>query len=656
MQAKKNMLNRIFNNRYTVLFSFIIVFIATSFLIRAGLLLISLPKADFTIGGIFRIFFLGLDYDFGVALLLTSVYNLYLLLLPDRWINTIAHRTITYTGLFLVLLVSFFSFFAELTFWQEFESRFNFIAVDYLIYTYEVINNINESYPLPLLIGGVLVLVLSVMWLFWKKKIFQNSFESSMPVSTRLIISASMLILTISYPLMLSNAYAESSPNRYENELSKAGIYSFFSAFKNNELNYNDFYALLPKAQAYQLIRQVLKEPNSTFLHKGNSIKRAIKNGGKPYKPNVVMITVESLSADFMEHFGNTQQLMPVLDSLADQNLLFTNMYATGTRTVRGMEALTLAIPPTPGSSIVRRQDNQNLTTVGHIFAQAGYTRTFYYGGDGYFDNMNEYFGSNGFDITDRGRNLKISDTYQTKRTVIPDSEVQFENAWGISDGDLFKAVAAGADRDYQAGKPFYDFVMTTSNHRPFTFPVGKIDRKPGNREAAVRYTDYAIGDFLKEIQRKPWYKNTIVIIVADHCAGSAGKNEIEISKYHIPCLVLNLPGNGKKVISKMCSQIDLYPTLFGLLGWDYESNLYGRDVLDPSYEPRAILGTYQKLTYLKNDSLVILGPQQKIQTFRYNKSDDTQKPDKLSKRVIDQAKAYYQTAYDLYKNGGLHQ
>lgn len=650
------MLNQTFKSRYCILFSTILVFVFTSFLVRAALFIASVPTADFSLTGVLTIFFLGLSYDIGVALFLTAVYNLYLLFLPRKWSNSIGNQIVTYVGLFLVLLISFFSFFAELTFWQEFESRFNFIAVDYLIYTYEVVNNINESYPLPLLIGGVMLITLLVMWLFLKKKVFQTSFRSNMPFKKRLMISGTMLLLTIAYPILLSNSFAESSTNRYQNELSKAGIYSFFSAFKNNELNYNDFYSLLPRNQAFKLVRDELKEQHSEFSNDGVSIKRMIKNGGKTYKPNVIMITVESLSADFMGHFGNMEHLMPVLDSLADQNLLFTNMYATGTRTVRGMEALTLSIPPTPGSSIVRRPNNEKLTTVGHIFQEAGYTRTFYYGGDGYFDNMNEYFGSNGFDIVDRGRNLQISDNYLTKRTVIPDNMVHFENAWGISDGDLFDAVIKGAETSYNLGKPFYDFVMTTSNHRPFTFPAGKIDMKSGTREAAVRYTDYTIGEFIKKISKKAWYKNTVVVIVADHCASSAGKNEVDISKYHIPCIVLNLPKKGKEVITKMCSQIDLYPTLFNLLGWNYESNLYGQNVLDPTFKPRAMFGTYQKLAYLRNDSLVVLGPQQKVETFLYIKSANVQKPDKLSNSVISQAKANYQTAYDLFKNGGLHQ
>ena len=650
------MSNLIFKGRYSILFSFILVFIFVSFLIRAELFFFSLNKADFDVAGILKIFFLGMIFDLAVALLLSSAYNLYLLLLPRRWSGSGGNKVVTYTGLFLILLISFFSFFAELTFWQEFESRFNFIAVDYLIYTYEVIHNINESYPLPLLIGGVVVLVAIVMSIFWKFRVIQNSFNSSESFKTRLAISVPLLIMTILFPVFLSNNYAESGKNRYASELSKAGIYSFFSAFKNNELNYNDFYSLLPRNKAYELVRRELKQQNTTYLRDGNTIRRIITGNGRGYKPNVIMITVESLSADFMTHFGNQEHLTPFLDSLADHSVLFTDMYATGTRTVRGMEALSLSIPPTPGSSIVRRQDNQSLCTVGHIFEQAGYTRTFFYGGDGYFDNMNEYFGSNGFDITDRGRNLKMNDTYLTKRTIISNSDVHFENAWGISDGDLYEAVLSGADENYNAGKPFYDFVMTTSNHRPFTFPDGKINSKAGSRESAVRYTDYAIGNFLKEMQAKPWFKNTVVIIVADHCAGSAGKNEIEISKYHIPCMILNLPAGGKQVISKMCSQIDLYPTLFGLLGWNYESNLYGQNVLDAAFQPRAVLGTYQKLAYLKNDSLVILGPQRSVETFLYSKSDGNQKANRLSKGVIDEAKANYQTAYDLYKNGSLHQ
>ncbi|MDO7742501.1 MAG: hypothetical protein MUP99_01970 [Pedobacter sp.] len=218
----------IFRGRYGVLFSFCITFVFCSFLVRAGLLLVSLPKTQFSLTGVLWLYGLGFAYDCAVALLMVALFNFYLLVLPSKWSNSKVHRLITYTWLFLMLLISFFSFFAELTFWQEFESRFNFIAVDYLIYTYEVINNINESYPLPVLITGVVAMDILVIWVFFKRKIFKLAFQDHMPVRKRLVISGCLLLLMISLPLVLSNTFAEKGSNRYQNELSKAGIFFVF--------------------------------------------------------------------------------------------------------------------------------------------------------------------------------------------------------------------------------------------------------------------------------------------------------------------------------------------------------------------------------------------------------------------------------------------
>jgi phosphoglycerol transferase MdoB-like AlkP superfamily enzyme len=612
-------------------------------------------SAELHLPAIGRIYLQGFVFDLGVAILISGIYSIYLLLLPQRWNNSWFNKFITYTGCSLVLLLVLFSFFAEFTFWQEFESRFNFIAVDYLIYTYEVINNINESYPLPLLIGGMLLLEAVILFAFFKWKIFAHSFKSNTPFLRRLMASGSIILIALFYLLFINNDQAEISNNRYQNELSKAGIYSFFAAYKNNEISYDHFYKLIDTKDAFSLTRNALAEDSVYFEEDGNSIRRRVQADSTIATPNVIMITIESFSADFMTAFGNKQHITPFLDSLAENNVLFTNMYATGTRTIRGMEALSLSIPPTPGSSIVRRPGNENLFTVGTIFKKAGYARSFVYGGDGYFDNMNQYFGSNGFDVIDRGRNITVGDNFNSKRAIIADSTVHFENAWGICDEDLYDAVIQDADEKYGAQRPFYDFVMTTSNHRPYTYPAGKIDIPSGTgRDGAVKYTDYAIRQFFNKIKNKPWYKNTIVILVADHCASSAGKDEIDISKYHIPCLIVNLPKKYKVKIDKMCSQIDLYPTLFSLLGWKYESNLFGKNVQARDYVPRIILGTYQQLAYLRNDSLVVLGPRQVAETYLYSRTDNQQVPKKLPPYIINEAIAQYQTAYYLFKNGGL--
>ena len=237
---------------------------------------------------------------------------------------------------------------------------------------------------------------------------------------------------------------------------------------------------------------------------------------------------------------------------------------------------------------------------------------------------MNNFFGNNGFDITDRQGRLVLHESISSRHSFIPNEDVHFENAWGICDEDLYDAVIRGADSQYTHAQPFYDFVMTTSNHRPYTYPAGKISIPSGaGRDGAVKYTDYAIGRFLQKARSRPWFANTVFIFVADHCASSAGKDDIDVGKYHIPCIIYNLQ-QPPLTISKQCSQIDLFPTLFGLLHWKYASNFYGRNVLLPGYRSRALVGTYQQLGYLRSDSLVILNPGKKAAVFTWNKKKPT--------------------------------
>jgi len=645
----------LFKGRYSVLFAFLFYFIFFSFIVRSCLFIASSRHISFDFVEIIKIFTIGLLFDIGTGLLLVSLYALFLFALPDKIYQKRWNKVFTPSLFFVFVVITLFSFFAELTFWQEFESRFNFIAVDYLIYTYEVIHNINESYPLPLLISLIIFLASLITFIFFKLKVFKRNFENIISLRKRSQISFALILTAIAFSVIVKNSWAEHGNNRYANELSKAGIYSFFAAFRNNELNYQDFYSLINDKKAFELIRTELKEDKSNFLSPGLSIRRRIMSDKAEYKPNVITIVIESLSADFLAHYGNTQHLTPILDSAADHSIFFSNMYATGTRTVRGMEALTLCIPPTPGSSIVRRMDNEHLFSVGHVFKTKGYINTFFYGGDGYFDNMNHFFGDNGYNIVDRGRKL-LDETYDGSRTLIQDNEVSFENAWGICDEDIFNMVIKDADLKYKKNQLFNNFVMTTSNHRPYTFPSNKINLPSGTREAAVRYTDYAIGKFIDKIKTRPWFKNTVVILVADHCASSAGKNEIDISKYQIPCMILNLKNSPDMNVDKMTSQIDVFPTLWRLLGWTYTNGFFGKNVFDAAYKPRVVLGTYQKLVYMRNDSAVVLSPQHKIDCFIYNKSKNEQKKTLLPKLFTDQAIANYQTAFELYKNGGLKQ
>lgn len=477
------------------------------------------------------LFLRGFGFDLVVLAWLLAPMLLWAALWPARWRNTRWQGRLRLAIFCLVASILLFGALSEWTFWEEFQTRFNFIAVDYLVYTHEVIGNIVESYPIAVLLTGVAVLAGLLTWLFRERIRFTTA--PSTHASGRLLYAVLALALPW-FAWQLSDIdQMQFSDNAYANELAGNGLMTFFAAYQRNELDYERFYATLPTTQAAHILGKlgVERVPLSRALNSDPDESEAFNPQRLPFKRpprNVVLITVESLSAKFLGSFGNPDGLTPRLDALARDGLLFTQLYATGTRTVRGLEALSLGTPPIPGQAIVRRPGNEHLATVGEILHRQGYETFFLYGGYGYFDNMNTYFAGNDYRVVDR--------------TDFPKASVGFENVWGVADEYLFDNSLVQLDKAHAAGKPFLAQIMTTSNHRPFTYPAGRIDiPSPGKREGAVKYTDYAIGHFIDQARKKPWFNETLFVIVADHCASAAGKTKLPVAGYHIP-LILYAP------------------------------------------------------------------------------------------------------------------
>ena len=643
-------------NRFSILFSFILIYCILGFIIRFILFLLSFSSIDLTILNLLKIIGLGFIFDFGASIFFVLFYALYLLFFPKKFVGSFIDRTLTYFILFFVFIITIFSFLAEFPFWDEFSTRFNFIAVDYLIYTYEVIENINQSYPLPLLIITILGLTALFFFYFFKTKKFDDIFTNKISFKNRLIYVIPLFIISLFYIKFITNKQAETSKNLYVNELSKNGVYSFFAAFRSNELDFTTFYQTLPNEEAFAITKKEIFQSNQKFSSNDlESLERKVSNDSLENHPNVILICIESFSAEFMKSFGNKENLTPFLDNISNESIFFTNLYATGTRTIRGMEALTLSVPPTPGNSIVRRPNNSNLYSIASIFRQKNYDLNFIYGGDGYFDNMNTFFGGQGFTIVDRNRGNPLSEDIKTKRINIEDSEVTFENAWGICDEDLYKKTIKIADESHKKNKPFFDYIMTTSNHKPYSFPEKTIDMPQGKRESVVKYTDYAIQKFIETAKTKPWFANTVFVIVADHCASSAGKWEVNIEKHHIPALIYNLKTKPEN-ISKLASQIDLMPTLFGYLNWNYTTSLYGKDVrLMYPNEERALLGNYRTLGMLRNNVFTEINDRKQCNQYNWNVSKNEMKVNKSEDILLKKLTiSYYQTASERFKNGKM--
>ncbi|MBR1728160.1 MAG: sulfatase-like hydrolase/transferase [Selenomonadaceae bacterium] len=601
-----------------------ITYLLIQFITRITIL-ITIDGASMNLSELIKTFLFGLIYDLTTWLVIGLPFLIAILIG-----KTILFKAFIFISNFITLLIAI----SQILFFREFGTNFNFIAVDYLIYTHELLGNIWQSFNVPAIILSIIVAAAIVYNIQLKFLVFNRKSY----LNFRHCIIAIVLPL-IFVPIIQSSWRESISENRYNVEIAGNGVYEFVRAFFANELDYDSFYATLPNEKVESNLELMMEneEFNSEF---GIQNAKLLKNNFSE-KPNVIMITVESLNADYLKIFGGNG-LTPYLDELVNKSYVFTRMYATGTRTVRGLEAVTLSLPPTPGQSIVRREDNNDLSSLGDAFKQNGYARDFIYGGYGYFDNMNKFFEGNGYTVKDR--------------TSIPDNEIFHETIWGVADEILFTQVLKSMDDHFSKNEPAFEMVMTTSNHRPFTFPADRIDIEDGTRPAAVKYTDWAINDFLERAKSHEWFDNTIFVIVADHQALAAGKSTLPINCYHIPCLIyapkLIAPGKSDRLISQM----DLAPTLLGMLNLSYNEKFLGHDINKISADDeRIFISTYQMLGYVKNDILTILTPDKKAAAYHIDDwTNATYSAVEIDPQLLNEAITYYQGASYLFKNGKL--
>lgn len=598
---------------------------------RIVLLVTSLPNLELSVLLLVKVFAVGLFFDIVAFSYFLIPFAILRIIVPDKLFNSRLSKAVILTFFFLYTFAMLFNGVAEYVFFDEFATRYNFIAVDYLIYTAEVVRNIYESYPVSLIVSGLLILTL-IPFIPLKRFIL-----ATFPVKTifkeRLFSASIMLIVPLITFFAVKLSYSEISPNNYANELAGNGLYGFAAAFRNNELDFKRFYATRDNNLVMNHLRTLLKSSDS------NGILRKISSTGPEKHFNIILICEESLSGEYIGASGSHKGITPNLDSLIKGSRFFTHLYATGTRTVRGLEAITLSIPPLPGTAIVKRPGNEGLFSWGSIMKQHGYDNYFIYGGRGYFDNMNYFFAHNGFTTIDQ--------------TDFAKEEMSFTNAWGVCDEDLFDKTIQRADLSYKEKKPFFNFVMTTSNHRPYTYPDGKIDITSGTgRNGAVKYSDYAIGQLIEKSKKKPWFKDTIFVIVADHCAGSARKIALPIKNYEIPLIIYAPEIVKAEKVDRIMSQIDIAPTILGMLNISYDSKFFGRDIMNDKNGPeRAFIGTYQKLGYIEGESLLILDPGKKVEYYNFTRSDGNTVSTPPDETLLLDGLAYYQGSAFAYKH-----
>lgn len=527
----------------------------------------------------------------------------------------------------------------------EYGLRPNHIFVEYLIYPKEVFSTLWLGHKLELfaglLVGG---LVLWVGWWLSGRCVRDLTFPRwyLRPVLALLVLVLVVLGArsTLGHRALNPSMVAFSSDATL-NSLVTNSTYSLMFAIdqmQDDTLEWTSAYGKMPETEMVERLRKVSGRPAAAF--RSDSLPTLSDNTasftGKP--KNLVILLQESLGARYIGALGGLP-LSPNIDRLAQQGWFFDNMYATGTRSVRGIEAVTTGFTPTPNQAVVKLNKSQSgFFSLAELLGQRGYATQFIYGGESHFDNMRGFFLGNGF------------------QDIIEQKDYQnpvFTGSWGVSDEDLMRRADAEFKRMHAAGKPFFSLVFSSSNHDPFEFPDNRIElheQPKATRNNAAKYADYAIGEFFKLAQQSGYWQDTIFLVIADHDSRVTGDELVPVQRFHIPGLILGGDVPVRRD-ARVVSQIDMPTTLLSLMGVSATYPMLGRDLTQTpaDWEGRALMQYEKNFALLEGSRLTVLQPDKPAAAFVYDKAQGRSVPDTAP---VDAERARDALAYLLW--GGV--
>lgn len=594
-----------------------------------------------------HLFFIGIRMDIILLTYIASLPTILLIFLP----NSILKRLNGFIRYFLAICL-FFLVFMEIatpTFLLQYDTRPNRLFVEYLLYPKEVSNMLVKGFGIQLLLAFI-VLILAAIFLFKKSKRWLSlgeevSYTSKLllfPIIGFLLFWGARSSLTSVRPINASNAIF--SKDQFTNSLALSSLYtvSFAIYSLKNEEDSSKMYGKMDEKEAIDRTRKYMSAVSSDFTNDEIPLLHEQKSTHKTDKPyNLVIFLQESLGAEYVGCL-NGLPLTPNIDKLSKEGMLFTNLYCTGTRSVRGIEAVVTGFLPTPSRSVVKLGKAQNgFFTLADVLGKKGYETSFIYGGLSNFDNMASFFNGNGF--------KKIIDENDFKK-----DEYAFKGVWGVSDEDL---VAKANDLYKSYGDtPFFSLMFSSSNHTPFEFPDGRIDlydKEKNTVNNAIKYADYAIGKFFEMAKKEAYYDNTVFVVIADHNTRTYGKNLIPVHKFHIPAFIIAPGIEGGVNYEKLCSQIDIPPTLLDLTGLDVQTPMPGRNLFDlkDDVPGRAIMQFHTTNAFRVGNEMVVLQPNKEPVQFEIN-GDENLKEKQVDPELAKDALGHIITASSMYKKG----
>ncbi|WP_040975526.1 LTA synthase family protein [Necropsobacter massiliensis] len=546
-------------------------------------------------------------------------------------------RIATFFLRFWLTLCSVFILFMELStpaFIDTYDFRPNRLFVEYLVSPKEVFTMLANGHPTALILTPILTALFALLCWKLSGKVTQNLVYPKWRWRPLLFVVAAALTFIGARSSFqhrgINPAMVAFSSDPLVNSLVLNSGYSVIFALQQmkDEDKSSEIYGKMALSEVVDTLKQARGRPQSDYL--SDTLPTLTRNEatyqGKP--KNLVIILEESLGAQFVGTLGGLP-LSPNFDQLAQQGWLFENLYATGTRSVRGIEAVTAGFTPTPARSVVKLSGSQNgFFTIADLLTKRGYHTSFIYGGEKHFDNMASFFYGNGF------------------QQIIDEKDYtnpKFVATWGVSDEDLFDKADATFHRLYQEGKPFFSLVFTSSNHDPFEFPEGKIklyEQPKATRNNAAKYADYALGYFFNLAKQANYWKDTVFLVIADHDSRVYGNSLVPISHFHIPALILG-EGIEAKRDPRLVSQIDMPTTLLSLIGISADYPMIGYDLTRAADPNRALMQFDKTLAYMRGNQVAILQQEQPAQGFTYDNRSGELSSANISAQIKKEALAY---------------
>lgn len=555
----------------------------------------------------FRVDLSTLCWLWGIPLLLTVLFS-------GKHVVGRLWRAVLRVWLTLGLWLLLFLEIATPFFIDEYGFRPNRLFVEYLIYPQEVFSMLWSGRPLEL-IGGLSVSILLAVGGWWASRQLTREMKGMRwywrPVLAVLVVGLVALGGRSSLGHRgLNPALVAFSTDPLVNTLPLNSCYAVFFAIKqlSNEEDPSQIYGSLPADRVITLIRAQSGRPNRDFV--APEIPSLSRNQasytGKP--KNLVIILEESLGARFVGALGGLP-LTPHIDALSREGWFFERLYATGTRSVRGIEAVISGFTPTPAQAVVKLDNSQTgFFTLASLLRERGYDTSFIYGGESHFDNMRGFFFGNGFSRIIEQKDIR---------------DASFVGSWGVSDEDLMRRAHLEFTQLHQEGTPFFSLIFSSSNHDPFEFPDSRIElfeQPKATRNNTAKYADYAVGQFFKAARAAGYWKDTVFLVIADHDSRVHGAELVPISRFHIPGVIVG-DGIQPRKDTRVVSQIDMGPTLLSLIGVNANYPMLGRDLTQtPADWPGRALMQYDKnFALMEGDQVVILQPQQAAEGFTYD-------------------------------------